>query len=207
MKKLAFSFILVNLLAACAIHTPFNRQEPPAAITTLEPAKPEAVTTPDVSATAVDKAAIPDASATPEAAATGDAAPKAEASDVAKDAKEDALNDSASPLAIRSVHFPFDVDAIQEADKATIQAHGAYLASHQDVKIRVEGNADERGSSEYNLALGQRRANHTKKALVLAGAKVPQIEAISYGEEKPLAAGHDETAWAQNRRADINYIK
>jgi peptidoglycan-associated lipoprotein len=79
------------------------------------------------------------------------------------------------------------------------------LASHPTKKVRVEGNADERGSSEYNLALGQRRANNTKKALVLAGAKADQIESISFGEEKPLSAGHDEASWAQNRRADINY--
>ena len=103
------------------------------------------------------------------------------------------------------MHFPFDVDTIQESDKATITAHGAYLSSHTDRKISVEGNTDERGSSEYNLALGQRRANNTKKSLVLAGAKANQVEAISLGEEKPLATGHDETSWAQNRRADIKY--
>jgi len=79
------------------------------------------------------------------------------------------------------------------------------LGSHEDRKVRVEGNADERGSSEYNLALGQRRANNTKKSLVLGGAKAEQVEAISYGEERPQAVGHDETAWAQNRRADISY--
>jgi peptidoglycan-associated lipoprotein len=97
------------------------------------------------------------------------------------------------------------VDAIQDADKQVIQAHGEYLGVHPEHKVRSEGNADERGSSEYNLALGQRRANNTKKALVLSGAHTDQIEAISYGEEKPVATGHDEESWAQNRRTDINY--
>jgi peptidoglycan-associated lipoprotein len=105
----------------------------------------------------------------------------------------------------RSVYFPFDVDALQAADHDTIQAHGAYLSKNSNAKVRVEGNCDERGSSEYNLGLGQRRANNTKKALIMAGARASQIEAVSFGEEKPRASGHDEAAWSQNRRADINY--
>jgi len=223
MKKLLLGFVLVNLLAACAIRTPFDspaapKQESSAAAPAPEPVKTDAVTAPaEVNANTIDKPATPevtanaDAAPKAEAAATTDAAPKAEtpapteAAPQAPAAVVDPLNDPASALSKRSIHFPFDVDAVQETDKATIKAHGAYLASHPERKIRVEGNTDERGSSEYNLALGQRRANNTKKALVLAGAKANQIEAISFGEEKPLAAGHDETAWAQNRRTDINY--
>ena len=106
---------------------------------------------------------------------------------------------------INSVHFPFDVDALQPEDMATIQAHGAYLNKNSNARVRVEGNCDERGSSEYNLGLGQRRANNTKKALVLAGARASQIETVSFGEEKPSCTGHDEGCWSQNRRADINY--
>ncbi len=105
----------------------------------------------------------------------------------------------------RSVFFPFDVDAVQANDQATIQAHGAYLSKNKDVKVRVEGNADERGSSEYNLALGQRRANNVKKALIVSGAKASQIQTISYGEEKPRCSEHNESCWSQNRRADIVY--
>ncbi|MFH0933929.1 MAG: peptidoglycan-associated lipoprotein Pal [Pseudomonadota bacterium] len=104
-----------------------------------------------------------------------------------------------------SVYFPFDVDAVQPADRDTIQAHGAYLSKNSGAKVRVEGNADERGSSEYNLGLGQRRANNVRKALILAGAMESQIETVSFGEEKPRASGHDEESWAQNRRADIVY--
>ncbi len=101
--------------------------------------------------------------------------------------------------------FPFDVDTVQPGDVDVIQAHARNLADHAGYKVRVEGNADERGSSEYNLALGQRRADNTRKALTLAGARAAQIETMSYGEEKPRAPGHDEAAWAQNRRADIVY--
>jgi len=105
----------------------------------------------------------------------------------------------------RSVFFPFDVDAVQPNDQATVQAHGAYLGKNKDVKVRVEGNADERGSSEYNLALGQRRANNVKKALIVSGAKASQIQTVSFGEEKPRCSEHNESCWSQNRRADIVY--
>lgn len=126
---------------------------------------------------------------------------KAEA--LAAQAKKQA--EESAKLAKRSVYFPFDVDTLQEQDKAVVQAHGAYLSAHATTKVRVEGNADERGSSEYNLALGQRRAENTKRGLVASGATTAQIETISYGEEKPVATGHDEASWAQNRRADIVY--
>ncbi len=103
----------------------------------------------------------------------------------------------------RSVYFPFDVDAVQEADRATVQAHGEYLRENGTATVSVEGNADERGSSEYNLALGQRRASNVKKLLVLSGAQSSQIETVSYGEEKPRCTEHNESCWSQNRRADI----
>ena len=209
MKKLVLSAVLVNLLAACSIHTPFDSPSAPkqaaAKTEAVESAKVESTPTTGAETKAVDNAATTEAAsdAAPNAEATASASGVAEAAPAASNV--DPLNDPASPLAKRNVHFPFDVDAIQEADKGTIQAHGAYLAAHLDKKIRVEGNTDERGSSEYNLALGQRRANNTKKALILAGSTSDQIEAISYGEEKPVTTGHDEASWAQNRRADIVY--
>lgn len=119
----------------------------------------------------------------------------------------DPLNDPSSILAKRSVYYPFDVDAVQDADKPVVQAHGKYLASNPNRKVRLEGNCDERGSNEYNLGLGQRRADGVKKMLELGGAKSAQLDSVSYGEEKPRASGHDEAAWAQNRRTDINYAK
>ena len=117
----------------------------------------------------------------------------------------DPLNDPNSILAKRSAYFPFDVSAIQEGDKAMLEAHGKYLGEHPDRKVRVEGNCDERGSKEYNLGLGQRRADSVKKMLILSGAKASQIETISYGEEKPVCTEHNESCWKQNRRADIKY--
>ena len=118
----------------------------------------------------------------------------------------DPLNDPASILAKRSVFFPFDVSAVQEEDKPVVLAHAKYLSEHPDRAVRVQGNCDERGSNEYNLALGQRRADNVKKLLVLSGAKASQIETISYGEEKPRCAEHQESCWSQNRRADIVYL-
>lgn len=117
----------------------------------------------------------------------------------------DPLNDPSSILAKRSVYYPFDVSAVQEADKPVVLAHAKYLGEHPDRKVRVEGNADERGSNEYNLALGQRRADSVKKMLVLGGAKADQIETVSYGEEKPRCTDHNEACWSQNRRSDIKY--
>jgi len=120
-------------------------------------------------------------------------------------AEVDQLSDPASILAQRSVHYPFDVSAVQDADKPVVQAHAKYLSAHPELNVRVEGNADERGSNEYNLALGQRRADGVKRMLVLGGAKASQVDAVSYGEEKPKATGHNESAWSQNRRSDIKY--
>lgn len=119
----------------------------------------------------------------------------------------DPLNDPSSALANRSVYYPFDVYVVQDADKPTVQAHAKYLSERPDRKVRLEGNADERGSNEYNLALGQRRADGVKKMLEVGGAKASQLESVSYGEEKPRASGHDEASWSQNRRTDLNYMK
>jgi peptidoglycan-associated lipoprotein len=97
------------------------------------------------------------------------------------------------------------VSAVQDADKPLVQAHAKYLADHPARKVRLEGNCDERGSNEYNLALGQRRADGVQKMLELGGAKPGQSSSVSYGEELPKASGHDEASWQQNRRTDLNY--
>ncbi len=105
----------------------------------------------------------------------------------------------------RSVYFPFDKDTFNASDKAVVELQGRYLAQHPEVHVTVAGNTDERGGSEYNLALGQRRAQSVKSALGLLGVQDAQVEAVSYGKEKPRATGHDEAAWQQNRRADFVY--
>ncbi len=119
----------------------------------------------------------------------------------------DPLNDPASILAKRSVYYAFDVDAVPAEDKPMLQAHGKYLSEHAARKVEVAGYADERGSNEYNLALGQRRANGVAKLLTLSGAGAAQVHTVSYGEEKPKAVGHNEAAWSQNRRSDLNYAQ
>lgn len=107
----------------------------------------------------------------------------------------------------RSIYFDFDVFTIKPEYLKLIERHGNYLASKPALSIRVEGNADERGSSEYNLALGQKRAQAVVQALRTYGVRDSQMEAVSWGKERPKATGHDETAWAANRRADLVYPK
>jgi peptidoglycan-associated lipoprotein len=105
----------------------------------------------------------------------------------------------------RSVYFDYDKSGLKPEGKAVIELQGGFLAKNPDVHVQVAGNTDERGGSEYNLALGQRRADSVKAALQVLGVKDGQVEAVSFGKEKPVAKGHDEAAFAQNRRADIVY--
>jgi peptidoglycan-associated lipoprotein len=118
----------------------------------------------------------------------------------------DPLDDPKGALAGRSIYFAYDDFSVDPKYQPLIQAHGQYVGAHGAAQIRIEGNTDERGSREYNLSLGDKRAQIVAKQLVLMGAKQSQIEAVSYGEERPKAEGHDEAAWAENRRADIRYI-
>ena len=116
------------------------------------------------------------------------------------------LTDPNSPLSKRSVYFDFDSNAVKDDYRGLVQAHSRYMTNDKrDSRIRIEGNCDERGSREYNLALGQRRAEAVKKVMTVLGVADNRIETISYGEEKPKAPGHDEASWAENRRADIRY--
>ncbi len=115
------------------------------------------------------------------------------------------LKDPNNILSKRSVYFDFDSNAVKDEYRNLVQSHARYLNEHRDANIRIEGNCDERGSREYNLALGQRRAEAVKKVMSVLGVGDNRIETVSFGEEKPVAQGHDEQAWAQNRRADIKY--
>lgn len=108
-------------------------------------------------------------------------------------------------LAKRSIYFDFDSYVVKEEFKATIEAHAKYLVANKGRKILVQGNTDERGGREYNIALGQKRAEAVRKALALLGVAEAQVEAVSLGEEKPKATGSDEASWAENRRSDIVY--
>jgi peptidoglycan-associated lipoprotein len=104
-----------------------------------------------------------------------------------------------------SIYYEYDRAEIKPEDKKVIEAHADYLRSNPGVKVVVEGNADERGSAEYNLALGQRRADSVSKIMTLLGVSSDRIETVSFGKEKPKVSGHEESAWSENRRSDIVY--
>ena len=105
----------------------------------------------------------------------------------------------------RSVYFDFDESVLKGDYAGLIELHGKYLAANPKLVIRIEGNTDERGGAEYNLALGQKRAEAVRKALKIYGANDNQMDAMSWGKEKPQALGHGESDWGQNRRADLQY--
>lgn len=115
------------------------------------------------------------------------------------------LTDPNNILSKRSVYFDFNNYEVKSEYRPLLDAHAKYLIEHQQANITLQGNADERGSREYNLALGQKRAASVKKVLNVLGVQDKQIETISYGKEKPKALGHDEASWAENRRTDIVY--
>lgn len=117
----------------------------------------------------------------------------------------DELNDPNSPLAKRVVYFDYDSSAIRDEDRATVEAHAQYLTRHADVKVTLEGHTDERGSREYNIALGERRANAVRDLMLLQGIAAGQISTVSYGEERPSVLGSDESAYRMNRRVEIVY--
>lgn len=115
------------------------------------------------------------------------------------------LRDPNNILSKRSVYFDFDQFVVKDEFRPMVTAHAKYLSSNPSTHMTIQGNTDERGSREYNLALGQKRADAVKQMMVLSGAPGGSIETVSFGEEKPHNAGHDEAAWAENRRADIVY--
>ena len=115
------------------------------------------------------------------------------------------LDDPEGPLSVRVIYFDYDSSNIRAEFRPTIEAHATYLANHGDVGITLEGHADERGSREYNLALGERRALAVRRQLVLLGASAGQIRTVSYGEERPLEDGHEEQSYGLNRRVEILY--
>jgi peptidoglycan-associated lipoprotein len=115
------------------------------------------------------------------------------------------LRDPRNILSKRSVFFDFDSYAVKDDYRPLIDAHGKYLQGNRTAKMTIQGNCDERGSREYNIALGQRRADAVKRMMLLDGATEQQIETVSFGKEKPRNGGHDEGAWAENRRDDFVY--
>ena len=115
------------------------------------------------------------------------------------------LRDPNNILSKRSVYFEFDSFTVADQYKPIVEAHARYLAANRTARVTLQGHADERGSREYNIALAQKRADSVKRMMTLLGATESQIETVSFGKEKPKNPGHDETAWAENRRDDIVY--
>jgi len=115
------------------------------------------------------------------------------------------LDNPDSPLAKRIIYFEYDSSEIQPQYRGVIEAHAQYLAANPDAVLSLEGHTDERGSREYNLALGERRSQAVKNQMTVLGATPEQIRTISYGEERPVAEGHEEASWSQNRRVELVY--
>jgi peptidoglycan-associated lipoprotein len=115
------------------------------------------------------------------------------------------LRDPANVLSKRSVYFDYDSFVVKDEFRPLVEAHARYLVANRNARMTIQGNTDERGSREYNIALGQKRADAIKRTMTLLGAQEAQIETVSFGKEKPKNPGHDEAAWAENRRGDIIY--
>jgi peptidoglycan-associated lipoprotein len=178
-KNLVMSVLLASLLAACSSKP--VKEEPKAAVEDKSP----------VATQSAPKA---------ESAPAATTAPVAQSSTAVNP-----LTDPNNILSKRNVYFDFDKDEVKAQYRPLVEAHAKYLVANPNAHVALQGNADERGSREYNLALGQRRAAAVKKVLNVYGANDKQIETVSYGEEKPKATGHDEAAYAENRRVDIVY--
>ncbi len=174
--QLVFAAAMISLLAGCATPTPEKTPVEERTVT---------ATTPGGAGT----------SGTTGAGVTG----------TAMGAQGNPLHDPHSILSKRSVYFDFDSYAVKDDFKPLIEAHAKYLQTTRTARMTIQGNCDERGSREYNIALGQRRADAVKRMMLVLGATDAQIETVSFGKEKPKNPGHDEAAWAENRRDDIVY--
>ena len=115
------------------------------------------------------------------------------------------LDDPASPLSKRTIYFEFDSSEIRSEFQDIITAHAQYLAANPELSVVLEGHTDERGSREYNMALGERRASSVQKMMLLQGVQENQVQSVSFGEERPAAPGSDESAWQANRRVELLY--
>ncbi len=148
------------------------------------------------------KAEVPPAPPTPTTDTTGVENADALAGDTSA-----TMGPSGELLSKRIVFFDFDRADIRADSQSVVAAHSAYLAKNPNQKVRLEGHADERGSREYNIGLGERRGQAVRRALALQGVAETQLTTVSYGEERPAVAGSDEQAYASNRRVEIIYLK
>jgi peptidoglycan-associated lipoprotein len=189
MKRLLLSLAVATLIAGCS--SPDVKEQPGAAV---EERKPDVTT-------AVKPAPPPQSSTAPAQTVTPSTVKPAEA----KPSAANPLKDPNDILSKRSVYYDYDSSVVKDEFKPLVTAHARYLAQNREARVVIQGNTDERGSREYNIALGQRRADSVKQMMLLLGAQETQIESVSFGEEKPRALGKDEESYAQNRRSDLVY--
>ena len=178
MKKLFIGASLALLLTACASKDPIKEtkvEDRPVSTTTTS-----TTTTPSTQGTQGQQSGVATKATNP-------------------------LIDPASPLSKRVIYFEYDKDSVKPEYAALVQAHATYLSQNRNRKVRLEGHADERGSREYNMSLGQRRSDAVRKATAVLGVGNERMETLSFGEDKPKSTGHDEASWAQNRRVEIVY--
>lgn len=115
------------------------------------------------------------------------------------------FSDPNNPLSKQTIYFELDSSQVRQEFVPVVAAHARYLASHPNQHVILAGHADERGSSEYNIALGEQRAKSVERMMRAQGVSAGQLELVSYGEEKPAVSGHDESAWQMNRRVEVGY--
>ncbi len=175
MKKIVFSALLVSLLAACSSQE--VKEQPKAPV----------------------ESRMPSGDAGAQTQGSQDQGVKGQASGA------DALKDPNNILSKRSVYYDFDKYDVKDEYKPMVEAHAKYLNANKGANVVVIGNCDERGSREYNIALGHKRAQSVGKMMSVLGVGEKQIEMVSFGEEKPRATCHDESCWKENRRSDITY--
>ena len=209
LSKFIVSGVMVAFLAACS-----TTGETTDATTSTQAAQVATDNTSLAEAQALIEAAAAAKAAAAEAKALAAAAVQAEAKAAADAAQQAAANvaqqqqqaqEAAQALA-HIIYFDFDQSTIKAEFRTALNGHAAYLSQNPSASIVLEGHADERGTREYNIALGERRGNAVSRYLVVQGVSIDAIEVVSFGEERPVNAGHDSASWSENRRVEIRYI-
>jgi len=180
MKKLFFGVVVLGVLAGCASQE--KKEQPGAAVEDRKPSMTDVKPVKPADTGPVVKPVVQ------------------------KPVVANPLKDPGNILSKRSVYYDYDSAIVKDEFKPLVTAHARYLTQNRAAKMTIQGNTDERGSREYNIALGQRRADSVKQMMLLLGAQEAQIESVSFGEEKPRATGKDEAAFSENRRSDIVYV-
>jgi peptidoglycan-associated lipoprotein len=214
--KFIISGVMVAFLAACSTtgettDATASTQAAQVAVDNTSLAEAQAL----IEAAAAAKAAAAEAKALAAAAVQAEAKAAADAAKAAADAAQQAAanvaqqqqqaQEAAQALA-HIIYFDFDQSTIKAEFRTALNGHAAYLSQNPSASIVLEGHADERGTREYNIALGERRGNAVSRYLVVQGVSIDAIEVVSFGEERPVNAGHDSASWSENRRVEIRYI-